>query len=61
MLLVKPVSVCVTLTVAPGIAPPLGSCTVPVICEVACAHITPVNMHVVHRIAANAVRTGKFM
>jgi hypothetical protein len=35
---------------------PLGSWTIPEICEVACAH-----MSVVHRNATNAVRTRNFM
>src|SRR5919106_187956 len=35
---VKPVSVCVTITVTPGSTAPLSSLTVPAIWAVACAH-----------------------
>ena len=37
----KPVSVCVAVTLAPGSTPPLESLIVPVICAVACAITVP--------------------
>jgi hypothetical protein len=43
VLRVKPVSVCVTVTVTPGRSAPLSSVTRPFSAAVACADITPVN------------------
>src|SRR5579871_6137798 len=39
---IRPVSVCVAFTSTPGTARPLESCTVPLICEVACPQVRPV-------------------
>jgi len=53
---VNPVSVCVTVTVAEGMEAPLGSDTVPDICDVDCAQ-----MSAGHSTATNARRTKNFI